>query len=184
MGIDGDAVVKHDNEKPPASDDPEKESVHNPEQKQSDPQIQENVMLNSANIKEQPEHKSSDAAPNEKNESIEAGDGIRSLEENMVNRLGFLPEEDGELEQTADGKSLYIVFSTDCGSFQHWQSYLLFFSAVRIRQPGFITRIASGCTEEEKQEAREWYQTHIQGENIIITQSAFHERCLQTYSIF
>jgi hypothetical protein len=53
------------------------------------------------------------------------------------------------------------VFSTDCGSFQHWQSYLLFFSAIRIRQPGFITRIASGCADEEKQEVKEWFQEHI-----------------------
>lgn len=84
--------------------------------------------------------------------------GIRSLEETMVNDLGFLPNEDGEMEVTSDGTTLYTVFSTDCGNFQHWQSYLLFFSAMRVRQLGFITRIASGCTEEEQQEAREWHQ--------------------------
>jgi len=87
--------------------------------------------------------------------------GIRSLEENIINSMGFLPDEDGELEVTQDGTTLYIVFSTDCGPSQHWQSYLLFFSIVRIKQRGFITRIASGCTEKQKQEAREWHLEHI-----------------------
>ena len=87
--------------------------------------------------------------------------GIRSLEEGMIVGLGFLPNEDEKLEVADDGTTFYIVFSTDCGSFQHWQSYLLFFSAVRIRQSGFITRIASGCTDEQKQKEREWHYQHI-----------------------
>jgi hypothetical protein len=83
---------------------------------------------------------------------------IRSLEETMINALGFLPNEDGDMEVAGNGTPLYIVFSTDCGPFQHWQSYLLFFSAMRVRQLGFITRIASGCTDEQQQEIREWHQ--------------------------
>jgi len=98
----------------------------------------------------------------QKSDAAEESDhGIRSLEESMINVLGFLPSEDEELEIDNDGTTLYTVFSTDCGSFQHWQSYLLFFSAMRIKQPGFITRIASGCSEKQKQEAREWHQEHI-----------------------
>ena len=84
--------------------------------------------------------------------------GIRSLEESMINVLGFLPSEDEKLKVADDGTTLYTVFSTDCGPFQHWQSYLLFFSAMRIKQAGFITRIASGCTDEQKQEANKWHQ--------------------------
>lgn len=91
-----------------------------------------------------------------------ADHGIKTLEESMIKSLGFLPAEDEDLEVTSDGETLYIVFSTDCGAFQHWQSYLLFFSAARIRQPGFITRIASGCTDEQKQEAKEYHQEHIE----------------------
>mmetsp|Transcript_33223 Transcript_33223/g.54288 ORF Transcript_33223/g.54288 Transcript_33223/m.54288 type:complete len:425 (+) Transcript_33223:3-1277(+) len=79
----------------------------------------------------------------------------------MINALGFLPSEDEKLKVADDGTTLYTVFSTDCGPFQHWQSYLLFFSAMRIKQTGFITRIASGCTDEQKQEANEWHQEHI-----------------------
>ena len=84
--------------------------------------------------------------------------GIRSLEETIINALGFLPNEDGDMEVASDGTTLYVVFSTDCEQYQHWQSYLLFFSAMRVRQLGFITRIASGCTDEQQQETREWHQ--------------------------
>jgi hypothetical protein len=84
--------------------------------------------------------------------------GIRSLEETIISTLGFLPNEDGEMEVASDGTTLYIVFSTDCEQHQHWQSYLLFFSAMRVRQLGFITRIASGCTDKQQQETREWHQ--------------------------
>lgn len=168
VSIDGDSIVKHDNENGSTSDISKQEPNHSPEQKQLDPHVQVDVQSKSAENKQESQNMPSHSAPNGSDKSSEADHGIRSLEESMVNRLGFLPEEDGELEQTSDGKTLYIVFSTDCGSFQHWQSYLLFFSAVRIRQPGFITRIASGCTEEEKQEAKEWYQTHIQGKGFII----------------
>ena len=41
----------------------------------------------------------------------ESDHGIKSLEDSMINRLGFLPDEDGELEQI-NGTTLYIVFST------------------------------------------------------------------------
>lgn len=83
--------------------------------------------------------------------------GIRSLEESMIKILGFLPNEDDEME-VSNNQTLYLVFSTDCSPSQHWESYLLFFSAMRSKQLGLITRIASGCTEKETEEAREWHQ--------------------------
>ena len=86
-----------------------------------------------------------------------SGHGIRSLEESMIKSLGFLPNEDDEMEVSGN-MTLYLVFSTDCSPSQHWESYLLFFSAMRTKQPGLITRIASGCTEKETEEAREWHQ--------------------------
>ena len=46
--------------------------------------------------------------------------------------------------------NIHVIFSTDCGTFQDWQTLLIFYSAVRIGQPGILTRIASGCDEEKK----------------------------------
>lgn len=60
-----------------------------------------------------------------------------------------------------DDTHIHIVFSTDCSRYQHWQSYQLFLSALKIRQPGRITRIASGCTEEEEVSIRKWHEEHI-----------------------
>lgn len=52
-----------------------------------------------------------------------------------------------------EGPGYHVVFSTDCSAFQRWQSYLLFYSAFKVHQPGIVTRIASGCnSEEEKRE--------------------------------
>lgn len=60
-----------------------------------------------------------------------------------------------------DGSKLHVIFSTDCSEFQHWQSYLLFHSALQIKQPGHVTRIASGCTDEQAEYATQWHKEHI-----------------------
>ena len=73
------------------------------------------------------------------------GDG-NSLEED-----GWLPN----LNMTDDTKAaadtqLHLVFSTTCSSSQNWQSLLLLHSAKAVHQMGKITRIASGCSEEQQ----------------------------------
>jgi hypothetical protein len=75
--------------------------------------------------------------------------------------IGFSPKEDEKLVLAADGTKMYVIFSTDCSLFQQWQSYLFFFSAFRVRQPGIITRIASGCTDEEKKQTVKFHKDHI-----------------------
>ena len=60
-----------------------------------------------------------------------------------------------------DGTKLHIIFSTDCSEYQHWQSYVLFFSALQVKQPGHVTRIASGCSDEQIEEAQKWHNEHI-----------------------
>jgi hypothetical protein len=66
----------------------------------------------------------------------------------------------------ADNTTYHLAFSTDCSPFQNWQSYLLFYSAMRIRQPGHVTRIASGCKGDEIQQMQAWFQDHISGMSI------------------
>ena len=75
--------------------------------------------------------------------------------------IGFSSEEDEKMELAADGTKMHIIFSTDCSLYQQWQSYLFFFSAFRVRQPGTITRIASGCTDEEKKNTEQWHNDHV-----------------------
>ena len=79
-----------------------------------------------------------------------------------INSL-LTPEEDVALEMHSDGTRYHLIFSTDCSPYQHWQSYLVYFTAMRVKQPGHVTRIASGCSADEEKAMKQWFNTHIQG---------------------
>ena len=55
--------------------------------------------------------------------------------------------------------SVHVVFSTDCGSFQDWQSRVLFDSARQVGHVGPITRIASGCSDPQMAKLANLMQT-------------------------
>ena len=44
---------------------------------------------------------------------------------------------------------VHIVFSTDCSGYQHWQSIALWYAAQSAGHPGPVTRVASGCSQDE-----------------------------------
>ena len=46
----------------------------------------------------------------------------------------------------------YMTFSTACSPSQNWQSFLFFYYAHKVQQPGYVIRIASGCSESQQQE--------------------------------
>lgn len=50
-----------------------------------------------------------------------------------------------------EDSDVHVVFSTDCGKYQDWQSLILFHSALAVGQKGPVTRIASGCDEVKKE---------------------------------
>merc|ERR1712032_295327 len=56
----------------------------------------------------------------------------------------------------------HTIFSTDCSRYQQWQSYLLFHQALRVHQPGNITRIVSGCTAEQAIHEKIWHTNYVQ----------------------
>jgi hypothetical protein len=64
-------------------------------------------------------------------------------------------------KHATDDRNVHIIFSTDCGAYQDWQSYLFFYSARRVNQLGHITRISSGCSEEEQIASKAYFDTHI-----------------------
>jgi hypothetical protein len=83
-------------------------------------------------------------------------------------------EEDASLvylPSDSDHTRYHVVFSTDCSPYQHWQSYLVFYSAHKVRQPGHVTRIASGCTDEESVAIQEWFDAHVSN---MSSSSRFH----------
>lgn len=71
------------------------------------------------------------------------------------------PEEDLALVKDTDGQVYHVIFSTDCGTYQHWQSYMTFYRAMKVKQPGYVTRIASGCTPEERTVIEDWFDNNI-----------------------
>ena len=57
-----------------------------------------------------------------------------------------------------DKVDIHVVFSTDCSEYQDWQSIFLFYSAMAVGQPGYITRIASGCDEAKQTQLHLLYE--------------------------
>ena len=55
----------------------------------------------------------------------------------------------------------YLTFSTACSPSQNWQSFLVFYYAHKVNQPGYVVRIASGCTEPQKEELRKVHEAVI-----------------------
>ena len=86
---------------------------------------------------------------------------LNNLSAEVQGGIGEAKVENVTQEGSEGNDDIHIVFSTDCSAFQHWQSYLLFYSAYRIKQPGKITRIASGCSDDGKKIEESWHNEHI-----------------------
>lgn len=82
--------------------------------------------------------------------------------QSMDGTIMLTREEDDQLEYSTNGQRFHLIFSTDCSSYQHWQSYLVYFTAMKVRQPGHITRVVSGCSSEEEAEMISWFQNNVQ----------------------
>lgn len=61
-----------------------------------------------------------------------------------------------------NGVKYHVVFSTSCSDQMHWESYVLFYHAYKVNQPGTVTRIASGCNPEEAIAAQKFHKESIQ----------------------
>jgi hypothetical protein len=56
----------------------------------------------------------------------------------------------------------HVVFSTSCHEQQDWMSYVFFYHAMIVKQPGNVTRIASACTPEKQDKLRSFFEQYIQ----------------------
>jgi hypothetical protein len=63
-----------------------------------------------------------------------------------------------DMDNVPTDHEVHVIFSTDCGTFQDWQTLLIFHSAKQVGQVGPLTRIASGCDEEKKTELTVLYK--------------------------
>jgi peptidyl serine alpha-galactosyltransferase len=64
-------------------------------------------------------------------------------------------------EASVHDENVHIVLSTGCTPHQHWQSYVFFYHAMVSGQRGQVTRIASGCSDDEALELQRLHQEQI-----------------------
>jgi hypothetical protein len=55
----------------------------------------------------------------------------------------------------------HVLFSSGCSLQQHWESYVFFYHAFKVNQPGNVTRLVSGCTVDEEVELRQFHEEKI-----------------------
>ena len=67
------------------------------------------------------------------------------------------PEFSKEYLAGVAASDIHVIFSTDCNPYQDWQSLFVFHSAYTVGQSGPITRIASGCNEEQQKKLKDLY---------------------------
>lgn len=72
-----------------------------------------------------------------------------------------VPESKPKETTSSDIPDYHVVFSTSCEDQQNWESYVFFFHAWKVGQRGTVTRITSGCSEEERKELQEFHKKHI-----------------------
>ena len=87
---------------------------------------------------------------------------LRKANTTVETQLKSDPEAKPEVKRDASVEKYHVIFSTDCSGYQRWQSYLFFHNAMKIQQPGIVTRIASGCTEQQAAFEMEWHNLYIQ----------------------
>ena len=85
-------------------------------------------------------------SPIEPSASVTTTDGTPSSGSNL--RASVPVAHTVPFEETDE--SYHLVFSTGCSEFQDWQSIGVYSSADVVGQRGIITRIASGCTDQQK----------------------------------
>jgi hypothetical protein len=91
-------------------------------------------------------------------ESIISGGGVLNQ--------GLVEFKEGKPRTTANTKKkkpvqYYVVFSTGCSPQQHWESYVFFYHAFKVQQPGNITRLVSGCSKQNERYLRTFHEEKI-----------------------
>ena len=81
------------------------------------------------------------------------------------------------IQPTTPEPEYYMVFSTSCSPQQHWESLVFFYHAHKVGQPGSVTRIVSGCTDQEAKDLQDFHVRYIQSMS-----KQFHLHLTPSYS--
>lgn len=66
-----------------------------------------------------------------------------------------------DVDQAKTRPDYHVIFSTGCSLQQDWESYVFFYHAYKVNQPGNVTRLVSGCTPKEERKLRNFHQEKI-----------------------
>lgn len=111
-------------------------------------------------------HSSVNQQTSDSNANAESRSGRLELVSNRINA----PKQPSQTKVQTDSSSSsssssfpvhYTIFSTACSASQNWQSFMFFFFAHKVQQPGYVIRIASGCTQAQQDQLQKFHQTHI-----------------------
>ena len=64
----------------------------------------------------------------------------------------------GELKHT----QYHMAFSTSCSPFQDWQAIVFFYFAWKVKQTGTVTRIVTGCKDEQIDRLKKFHEEQIE----------------------
>jgi hypothetical protein len=84
--------------------------------------------------------------------------GSRSGEKRLPSKEDSAPHEQPDDRHRPD---YHVVFSTSCSEQQNWESFVFFYHANKVQQPGSVTRIASGCTAQQAKEQTDFFNRYI-----------------------
>jgi len=74
----------------------------------------------------------------------------------------------------------HIVFSTSCSIFQDWQSYIFFYQISKSGQTGDVTRVVSGCNEQDAADLQKVFHDQIK---TLPTGERFHLHLTPDYGV-
>ena len=81
--------------------------------------------------------------------------------DNIDNSNNVLITDDTDIDTASSYPEHYMTFSTACSPSQNWQSFMFFYYAHKVSQPGYVIRIASGCSDSQKEEVLKFHDKAI-----------------------
>ena len=104
-------------------------------------------------------------------------------EKSNARRRNYTSTSSSSSQQDWQLPDYHVVFSTSCSDQQNWESYVFFYHARRVRQRGTVTRIASGCSDQEAAELQAFHDQFIAPMAVVPnSQQSFHLHLTPNYS--
>eukprot|EP00531_Pseudo-nitzschia_arenysensis_P001700 CAMPEP_0116118764 /NCGR_PEP_ID=MMETSP0329-20121206/2281_1 /TAXON_ID=697910 /ORGANISM="Pseudo-nitzschia arenysensis, Strain B593" /LENGTH=524 /DNA_ID=CAMNT_0003612419 /DNA_START=192 /DNA_END=1766 /DNA_ORIENTATION=- len=107
-------------------------------------------------------HEMQDMSPEKIHSSFDAPGLIRKHNQDHKAQFEAAYHFPKELKSvTKEPTKYHMIFSTSCSPFQNWQALAFFYFAHKVRQPGTVTRLVSGCTDEQAEALNKVHEERV-----------------------